>query len=270
MSRVTTRLTILGCGSSGGVPRIGNIWGACNPANPRNRRRRCSVLVERTDASGTTRVLVDTSPDLREQLLSAGVETLDAVVYTHEHADHAHGIDDLRVVAYNAQAQIDVYMEDRCWEKVGRRFDYCFQTPAGSSYPPILTRHRIEPLQAFTIGARQGRGPDMEILPLKQIHGAITSMGYRFGPVAYCTDLNHLPDESAARLQGLDTLVIDALRYTDHPTHFNVATALEWIKTLSPRRAFLTNLHIDLDYDELEAALPAHVKPAHDGLVIIA
>jgi phosphoribosyl 1,2-cyclic phosphate phosphodiesterase len=257
--------TILGCGSSGGVPRPGTGWGKCNPANSKNRRRRCSLLVDRIGAAGRTRVLVDTSPDLREQLLDADVDWLDGVLFTHEHADHTHGIDDLRGLFLRHHRRIDVYLDEPTQRVMTARFGYCFVTPPGSNYPPIVNERRIEAGRAVTIA---GRGGPVTALPIEQDHGDIPSLGFRFGDVAYSSDLRALPSESITALEGLDLWIVDALRDTPHPSHFTVAEALEWIERLAPRRAILTNLHVDLDYDELRARLPPHVVPAHDGLRI--
>ncbi len=260
---MTLSVTILGCGSSGGVPRPALGWGACDPANPKNRRRRTSLLVERRDTAGITRVLVDTSPDLREQLLDAEVDLLDGVLYTHEHADHTHGIDDLRGLFIRRRRRIDAYLDETTSRAVRARFDYCFAKPPGSDYPPILNEHRIVPGQAITI---QGEGGPITALPVLQEHGDIPSLGFRFGDVAYSTDLSGMPPDSAAALHGLKLWIVDALRYTPHPSHLSLAEALAWIERLKPERAILTNLHSDLDYDTLRAALPPHVQPAHDGL----
>jgi phosphoribosyl 1,2-cyclic phosphate phosphodiesterase len=255
--------TILGCGSSGGVPRPALGWGACNPANPKNRRRRCSLLVERRTGDKTTRVLVDTSPDLREQLLDADVDQLDAVLYTHEHADHTHGIDDLRALYIHQRRRIDAYIDDATSRVLFHRFGYCLVTPPGSNYPPIMTEHRMKAGETVTI---TGEGGTITALPYLQDHGDIASLGFRFDNVAYSSDLVRLPDESVAAVEGLDLWIIDALRYRPHPTHFSVDDALAWIARMKPRQAILTNMHSDLDYDELAARLPENVVPAYDGL----
>jgi phosphoribosyl 1,2-cyclic phosphate phosphodiesterase len=263
---MTLTFTILGCGSSGGVPRPAIGWGACDPANPRNRRRRCSLLVERRNpAGGRTRVLIDTSPDLREQLLGAEVDWLDGVFYTHEHADHTHGIDDLRGLFLRHRRRIDVYLDESTHRVLYDRFGYCFVTPPGSNYPPILNGHRIDAGRPVTIA---GQGGPITALPFLQDHGDIASLGFRFGDVAYSSDLRDLPPASIAALSGLDLWIVDALRYKPHPSHFSVAEALDWIRRISPRRAILTNLHTDLDYDELRTRLPPNVEPAYDGLRI--
>jgi phosphoribosyl 1,2-cyclic phosphate phosphodiesterase len=257
--------TILGCGSSGGVPRPGTGWGACDPANPKNRRRRCALLVERRGAGGVTRVLIDTGPDLREQLLDAKADSLDAVFYTHEHADHTHGIDDLRGIYLRARRRVDVYAHDATTRMLMTRFSYCFVQPPGSEYPPILTMHAITPGVPLTI---DGKGGPIAALPFIQDHGDIRSLGFRFGGVAYSSDLHGLPADSIAAVADLDLWIVDALRTTPHPAHFSVADALAWIERLGPKRAILTNMHHDLDFEVLRASLPPGVEPAYDGMRI--
>jgi len=256
-------LRILGCGSSGGVPRVGYGWGACDPADPRNRRRRCSVLVERREAGGTTRVLVDTSPDLREQLLDAEVQRLDAVLFTHAHADHTHGIDDLRPLVIQMRARIPVYADAITRALLTARFGYCFETPPGSAYPPILDLRALDEGSETAVAGEGGR-LSAEALPVE--HGNEAALGFRFGPAAYMPDVSLIPEGVEARLHGLDLLIIDALRETPHPTHFSVSDALALIERVRPRRAVLTNLHTDLDYASLARRLPSGVTPAHDGL----
>lgn len=262
---MSSRLTILGCGSSGGVPRIGSLWGDCDPQNPRNRRRRCSILVERRGPRGATTVLVDTSPDLREQLLDVRAASIDAVLYTHDHADHTHGIDDLRMVAYAMRRRIDIYADPVTRKSLVERFTYCFSTPAGSSYAPILNARESNAGVPIRI---EGAGGVMEVMPVPQIHGDIASLGYRFGGTAYSPDISALPDEAVPLLSGLDLWIVDALRYTPHPSHFHVKRALEWIGKLKPTRAILTHMTADLDYETLKRELPAGVEPAYDGMVI--
>ena len=259
------RVTILGCGSSGGVPRIGPDWGACDPGNPKNRRRRCSCLLERRGAEGTTTVLVDTSPDVREQLLTANVGAVDAVVYTHDHADHTHGVDDLRAVTLRMRRRVPVHMDDAVWETMHGRFGYCFETPPGSSYPPILEAHRLAHGEPLTI---EGAGGPITILPIPVGHGDIDALCLRIDDVAYMPDVKDIPATSAVQLRGLDTLIIDALRDTPHPSHLSVDDALGWIAELRPRRAVLTNLHIDLDYDELSGRVAGIADVAYDGLAV--
>jgi phosphoribosyl 1,2-cyclic phosphate phosphodiesterase len=263
-------VTILGCGSSGGVPRIGGPdgtgdWGACDPANPKNWRRRCSILVRRHGPHGTTNVLIDTAPELREQLVAARCGHLDAVLITHNHADQTHGLDDIRAVAYTMRKRIDLYTDRRTLDGLDERFGYIFKTPPGSGYPPIATPHEIAPLRSFAI---EGAGGSLPVLPFWQVHGNFGALGFRFGPFAYSSDVNAMPEESLGALEGIDCWVVDALRYTPHPTHAHVALALEWIAKIRPGQAVLTNLHVDLDYETLRKELPAGVEPAYDGMVL--
>jgi phosphoribosyl 1,2-cyclic phosphate phosphodiesterase len=255
--------TILGCGSSGGVPRLGNDWGDCDPANPKNRRRRCSLLVQRKTADGTTTVLIDTSPDLREQLLDAGVGTLDAVVYTHSHADHVHGIDDLRQIVFNTRRRLPVYADGPTQDALITRFGYAFIQPEGSPYPAILDMHSIDgPLSI------SGAGGDITLTPFRAEHGSMDALGFRIGPLAYVPDVVEIPPESWPFLQNLDCWVLDALRRKPHPTHAHLALSLDWIAQAKPLRAVLTNMHVDLDHATLLAELPPHITPAHDGMTI--
>jgi phosphoribosyl 1,2-cyclic phosphate phosphodiesterase len=262
---MSLKFTILGCGSSAGVPRPALGWGACDPSNPKNRRRRSSLMVERRGEEGVTRVLIDTSPDLREQLLGADVDSLDAVLFTHEHADQTHGLDDLRPLVLHRRRRIPAYMADSAARDIRLRFAYCFETPEGGSYPPILTHHRIEPDGAFEIG---GKGGGVAILPFAVTHGDISALGFRIGGLAYTPDISDLPAASVGALAGLDVWIVDALRDIPHPTHFNVDTALQWIARVRPRRAILTNLSADLDFEELRRRLPENVEPAFDGLTM--
>lgn len=263
---MTLRATILGCGSSTGVPRVALGWGDCDPANPKNRRRRCSLLVERSNGAGRrTTVLVDTSPDLRMQLLDAEVDWLDAVLFTHEHADHTHGIDDLRPLVLKKRRRVDVHMDEPTSQALNARFRYCFETPPGSQYPPILTEHRLEAGRPVTIAGDAGA---IVALPFRQAHGDIITLGFRFAGLAYSCDISALAPESLPLLEGLDIWILDALRYRPHPSHFSVDDALGWIDRVRPKRAILTNLHSDLDYETLRARLPAQVEPGHDGMVL--
>ena len=259
------RATILGSGSSGGVPRIGGAdgrgeWGACDPNEPRNRRRRCSLLVE----SGATQVLVDTTPDMREQLIDARVGRLDAVLITHDHADQSHGIDDLRMIAQNMMKRVDVHAAEDTLRVLTNRFGYCFK--GNDAYPAVLQSHAIpRPFRTFSIA---GQGGSIPVLAFDQDHGTMISQGFRFGPIAYSSDVFELDDAAFAALEGVECWIVDALRYRPHPTHAHVDKALSWIRRVKPKRAILTNLHIDLDYRTLRDALPAGVEPAYDGLVI--
>jgi phosphoribosyl 1,2-cyclic phosphate phosphodiesterase len=253
------RVTILGCGTSGGVPRVGGTngtgeWGAADPADPRNRRRRCSILVQHR---GKT-ILVDTSPDLRSQLLDAEVERLDAVLWTHEHADQVHGIDDVRPYMLRQGGPIDSWADQRTYEILRQRFRYCFEAEDGF-YNPIYRHHQIDgPFVAAGVPVR----------PFVQDHGIAQSLGFRFGPVAYANDVVTLPEAAFDVMAGAEVLIVDAMRFRPHPTHAHLGRALEWIERIQPKRAFLTNLHVDMDYAELDRLTPAHVQPCHDGLAI--
>ncbi|MFC3725911.1 MBL fold metallo-hydrolase [Neoaquamicrobium sediminum] len=260
------RLVITGCGSSPGTPRIVGDWGDCDPSNPKNRRRRAAALVERISESGeVTRVAIDTGPDFREQMLDAGATHLDAVVYTHPHADHIHGIDDLRGYFLVQRHRIDIHADKPTLERLRDAFGYCFETPPGSSYPPIVTPHVIAHDVPFTI---DGAGGPITFLPLTLVHGDILSLGFRIGGLAYCSDVSDFPAETAAQLEGLEVLVVDALQYRPHPSHLSLVQALEWIERLQPQRAVLTHMHIPLDYEAVRAETPDHVEPAYDGMVI--
>lgn len=259
--------TILGCGSSGGVPRIGNVWGACDPDEPRNRRRRCALLIEGwlEDGGEPTRVLIDTGPDIREQLLDARVDRVEAVLYTHAHADHIHGIDDLRVLALHNRKRVDVYFTAETSQRLHEAFGYCFSTPPGSDYPPILNAHEISPGQRLVV---DGPGGSIELLAFEQEHGSITSLGFRVHDFAYSVDLSGFPEQSFAAISGLDVWILDALRPTPHPSHLSLPETLDWIERFMPRQVVLSDMHIDLDYARTEAETPAHVTPAFDGMQI--
>jgi phosphoribosyl 1,2-cyclic phosphate phosphodiesterase len=260
---MTQTLTILGCGSSAGVPRPALGWGACDPANPKNRRRRCSLLVERTSASAATRVVIDTSPDLREQLIDANVDHIDAVFLTHEHADQTHGIDDLRSVVLHQRRRIPVYLNQSTAKHILLRFSYCFVSPEGSDYPPILDALPIEAGESRTIA---GKGGSLTLSAFILQHGNIPSLGYRIGGAAYTPDVSDIPRESWSALENLDLWIIDGLRYTGHPSHFSVNDALSWIDRFKPKHAVITNMHSDLDYEVLRLSLPPNVIPAYDGM----
>lgn len=257
------RFTILGCGSSGGVPRLGGHWGDCDPENPRNRRRRCSMLVERDGADGTTSVLIDTSPDLRSQLLDTGTGRLDGVVYTHAHADHVHGIDDLRMIVFNMRRRVPVWADGDTQNDLLSKFGYAFVQPEGSPYPPILTMKTIS--GPFEI---DGPGGPIPFLPFKVGHGSIDALGFRIGGLAYLPDVADIYDKAWETLQDLDYWVLDALRRTPHPTHAHLAQSLEWIARAKPKHAVLTNMHIDMDYETVSAETPDHISAAYDGLTL--
>lgn len=258
---------ILGCGSSGGVPRIGNRWGVCDPSEPKNRRSRCSLLVSQGEKGRRTNILVDTSPDMREQLLSARCSSLDGVLYTHDHADQTHGLDDLRPVSYTMGRKIPTYLDASTKGTLLRRFDYVFQQVEGSNYPAILEAVDMPPLsKSFEI---EGEGGAISITPFQLEHGStVQSLGFRFGSVVYTPDVSNIPEASAGVIRAADVWIIDALRPEPHPTHFNLDQALSWIDRLKPKRAILTNMHISMDYQTLCRELPQNVTPAFDGMEI--
>ena len=259
----TLRFTILGCGSSGGVPRLGGLWGDCDPENPKNRRRRCSLLVERDGPDGTTTVLIDTSPDLRDQLLDAGVGRLDGVIYTHDHADHVHGIDDLRMIVFNMRQRLQVWANGDTQDALISRFGYVFVQPKGSPYPPILDLNTIDGDTVI-----EGPGGPITFTPFEVDHGSIDSLGFRVGDVAYLPDAAAIPDATWPMLDKLDIWIVDALRRDPHPTHSHLAQTLDWIARAKPKRAILTNMHIDLDYATVLAETPDNVEPAYDGMTL--
>jgi phosphoribosyl 1,2-cyclic phosphate phosphodiesterase len=251
------RVRILGCGSSGGVPLVGGNWGQCDPLEPKNRRRRVSLLIQH----GGSTVLIDTSPDLREQLLDAGTRRIDAVLFTHAHADHLHGIDDLRGFNRLMRLPIPVYAHERTLADIERRFDYVFTPvePGGSFYKPTLMPHAID-------GPFELAG--LAVTPFEQDHGFSKTLGFRLGAVAYSTDVVELDDAAFEILAGVELWVVDCLRYEPHPTHSHLAKTLSWIERVKPRRAVLTHMDVDLDYATLRRQLPAGVEPGYDGLVI--
>ncbi len=254
------RVTILGCGGSSGTPAVDWGWGRCDPDNPRNRRRRPSILVE----NGGTAVLVDTSPDLRQQLLGAGVKRLDAVLFTHYHADHLHGIDDLRPINRAMHAPLDAYAEAETIAMIGKRFGYVFETLDGDAthfYKPTLIPHEIRGGERIHVGA-------IPIDVIGQDHGFCTSLGFRFGPIAYTTDAVDLPDYAFDLLAGVEAWIIGVLTERPHPTHAHVGKALDWVARVKPKRAVLTHLSTYFDYDTLAGRLADGVEPAYDGMVI--
>jgi len=260
------RITILGCGSSPGTPRPNGDWGACDPADPRNRRSRASALIERVREDGAaTSVLIDTGPDFRNQMIDAGVRHIDAVVYTHAHADHIHGVDDLRTYTLSQRRLIDVYADLVTLNRLYEGFGYCFEQPPGSSYPPILKANVISHDAPFTI---EGEGGPLTFMPLPQMHGDIISLGFRVGNLAYCSDVNDYPHATVSRMSGLKLLVIDALQYRGHPSHLSLSEALGWIERLGAERAVLTHMHTPLDYATVQRETPDNVEPGHDGLVM--
>lgn len=260
----TLQVTILGCGSSGGVPRADGEWGACDPAEPKNLRTRCSLLVRRRGEGpeAETTVVVDTSPDFRLQTAFAGAKRLDAVLLTHDHADQVHGIDDVRAFFLRQRARIPTYMDAATETSMMRRFGYIFEGEGG--YPAICELAALPPHgQAWAVEGPSGPIP---VVSFDQDHGGVRSVGYRFGDVAYSSDVVNLDPAAFEALAGVEVWIVDALRWRPHPTHAHVERALEWIAEVAPKRAILTNLHIDLDYEDLKAKLPAGVEPAFDGL----
>lgn len=259
-------VTILGCGSSGGVPRADGAWGDCDPENPKNFRTRCSVMVRRRGdgAARETTVLVDASPEFRLQAAKAGMKRLDAILLTHDHADQVHGLDDVRAFFLRQQARIPCWMDGSTDRTMMRRFGYIFEGEGG--YPAICDREALPPHgAAWRIEGPSGAIP---IVTFDQDHGGVRSVGYRFGDVAYSSDVVGLDETAFEALGGLDVWIVDALRRRPHPTHAHLERTLEWIDRVRPRRAILTNMHIDLDFEQLRAELPAGVEPAYDGLVI--
>jgi phosphoribosyl 1,2-cyclic phosphate phosphodiesterase len=250
------KVTVLGCGASWGVPAIGPDWGRCDPADSRNRRR-ASLLIETLGRA----VLIDTSPDLREQLLAAGVSRLDAVLLTHAHADHLHGIDDLRMISQLAGHAIPFYAGGPALGEAERRFGYAFRPALAGKpvYRPALAAQEID--GPFSVAG-------IPVVPFTQSHGFIETLGFRIGAVAYSTDVVELDDDAFAALAGVELWVVDCLRREPHPTHAHLAKVLAWIERLRPRRAVLTHMDQSLDYRELSAELPDGVEPGHDGLVI--
>ena len=252
------KVTILGSGTSQGVPRVGgklnNGWGLCDPSNPKNRRRRVSIMVE----EGDTRLIVDTGPDLREQCLSTDIIWVSAVLYTHDHADHTHGIDDLRALAQNMKKNISVYSNKHTLDVLKTRFDYIFKSRRG--YPSICTAHEID-LTPFKIG-------DIEVQSIELIHGSIITYGYRFGNVCYCTDFNDIPAHSYQFLQGLDVWIVDCLREDPHPTHCHLEQTLGYIDKFKPKHTILTHMTAEMDYQTLKNKLPKGVEPAYDGMIV--
>lgn len=257
-------VTILGCGSSGGVPRADGDWGVCDPAEPRNFRTRCSMLVRRLGEGDQTTAIVDTSPELRIQSARAGVKRCDAVLLTHDHADQVHGLDDVRAFYLRQQARIPCWMDAATDATMMRRFGYIFEGEGG--YPAICDR-RLIPAHGvdWQVDGPSGAIP---VRTFDQDHGGVRSVGYRFGDIAYSSDVVGLDDAAFEALADLDVWIVDALRRRPHPTHAHLELALEWIARVKPRRAILTNMHIDLDFRQLAAELPEGVEPGYDGLTI--
>ena len=257
------RFTILGCGSSGGVPRIGDNWGDCDPKNPKNNRQRCSLLVERLNKTGTTRVLIDTSPDMRNQLLDAGVGSLDGVVYTHSHADHVHGLDDLRMIFFNMRTRINVWADQSTQNDLIERFKYAFVQPEASSYPPILNLNTIKGITSI-----DGNGGALIFIPFEVKHGNISALGFRIGPLVYLPDVSEMSTDAWNEVAKARCWILDALRRTPHPSHSHLENSLSWIKKSGIEKAILTNMHVDLDYETVMNETPKNVEPAFDGMIL--
>jgi len=221
------------------------------------------MLVERDGPDGTTSVLIDTSPDLRSQLLDAGTGRLDGVVYTHSHADHVHGIDDLRMIVFNMRKRVPIWADGDTQNELLSKFGYAFVQPEGSPYPPILTMKTIAGPFDIT-----GPGGPITLCPFTVGHGSIDALGFRIGDLAYLPDVATLTDEARDALQNLDWWIVDALRRTPHPTHSHLDQTLDWIADLAPKNAVLTNMHIDLDYVTVRDETPDHIHPAYDGMTI--
>ncbi len=258
-----TRLTFLGCGSSGGVPRLGGLWGACDPDNPKNHRRRCSVMIEKDGPEGTTRVVIDTSPDFRAQMLGENIGLLDGVIYTHAHADHVHGIDDLRMIVFNRKSRLPVWADEPTSEALLARFEYAFVQAEGSTYPPILELNPID--GPVTIS---GAGGDLTFEPFRVAHGGITALGFRIADLVYLPDVSDMDDAGWKAVEDLDVWVLDALRYDPHPTHIHYERALEWMERARPKRGIFTNMHIDLDWQTVQSDTPDYIDAAYDGMVV--
>ncbi|WP_279478668.1 MBL fold metallo-hydrolase [Aureimonas sp. SK2] len=259
------RLTVLGCGSSPGTPRITGDWGQCDPGNPRNRRTRCSAMVELIDGDDVTRVVIDCGPDFREQMLAASVRRIDGLLITHPHADHIHGLDDVRGYVIDHRKLVDLYADAATYERLFEAFAYCFRTPAGSSYAPIV---RYKPIEAGVPFEVEGPAGCLSIEPYAQTHGSIQSLGFRIGPFAYSSDVSDFPPPAIEAIRGADVLLVDALQYRPHPSHLSLDQALEWIERLGVPNAVLTHMHTPLDYETLRRTLPAHISPAFDGMRI--
>ena len=257
-------ITILGCGSSGGVPRIDGDWGDCDPKEIKNLRSRCSLLVQKfNNQNEVTTVLIDTSPDIRNQLLRANVNSMDAVLYTHDHADQSGGIDDLRVFALRKRKRVQVYIDEQTASRLIPRFSYCFNTLEDKVYPAILEKNTINPYESFSV---DGPGGKIEFIPFLQKHGKIDSLGFKFNNIAYSSDVVDFYDQSFDLLNDLDYWIVDALRHDPHPTHAHLSKTLGWINDFNTKKGILTNLHIDLDYKKLKNSLPNNIGPAYDNM----
>jgi phosphoribosyl 1,2-cyclic phosphate phosphodiesterase len=251
------KLTILGCGGSMGVPAIGGDWGACDPSNPKNYRTRSSIIVEKD----SFRILVDTTPDLREQLLKVNIGTVDAVLYTHAHADHVNGIDDLRVICKNIGKPLDIYANKQTLSELQTSFSYAFKQPNGDTvYKPTLIPHEVN--EPFKLGG-------INITPFDQDHGFSTTLGFRFNDTAYSTDVVNLDETALSILKGIKVWVVDCTQIEHHNTHAYLEKTINWIDIVKPERAILTHMNQSMDYAALKELLPSHVEPGYDGLILM-
>ncbi len=257
------KITILGCGGAGGVPLIGNNWGACDPKNPKNERLRVSLLAEEGGGEGGATLLFDTSPDMRQQLLRANVKDLTAIFYTHAHADHAHGIDNIRSVNWMTGRDLPLYADEQTLTELREIFPYIFHPPAATNrfYLPSIEPHEMKDSAVLTFGT-------MRVTSFAQKHGTSHSRGYRMNDFGYSTDVSELDDAAFEALKGVKVWVVGAIRERPHPAHANIELALEWIARVKPERAYLTHMDHSLDYETLKRQLPSNVEPAYDGLVI--
>lgn len=258
----TLTVKILGSGCSTGVPRVDGYWGACDPENPKNRRSRCSAWFGLSDGNAMTSVVIDTAPDFREQMIRAAVPHIDAILWTHDHADQTHGLDDMRAFTFARGRPIDGYMDEATYTTLIRRFGYIYTGNLG--YPPVCEPNLVPP--HGTQWSISGEGGDLPVITFDQAHGPIRSVGYRIGDIAYSSDVSDIPEESFDALQGLKVWIVDALRYKPHPTHSHLEKTLDWVERVKPERTILTNLHQDMDYEELKAILPDGVEPAYDQM----
>ena len=254
------KVPLLGTGTSVGVPRIGCSCSVCLSEDPRNKRLRCSVLLEYSRNADDVAILIDTTPDLRTQALRYGIDRLDAVLFTHGHADHLHGLDDVRCFCFDRDQPLPCYGDERTLDRIRRVFDYAFDSPYAHSLPQLDLR-RIDPLEPLNLFG-------IRVQPITVMHGSLPVLAFRIGDFAYVTDCNAIPSDSMDQLRDLDTLILDALRPKEHPTHFSVAQALEVVAEVKPRRAYFTHVAHELDHHSTNQTLPAGVELAYDGLVL--
>ncbi|WP_019961794.1 MBL fold metallo-hydrolase [Woodsholea maritima] len=264
------RYTILGCGSSGGVPRADGDWGVCDPSNPKNRRLRCSLLIERGDdldavenGDKVTRLLVDTSPDFRQQWLNVGSPALHGIFYTHDHADQTHGIDDVRALVYRQHIRFPAWMNDETHQRLTRRFSYIFEAPAHSLYPPLLDAKKLPERGEVLLCEGPGGPITARVFPVE--HGRVTCAALVVGGMAYTPDVSAIAPEDLSTVSGISLWIVDCLKNTPHPTHAHFQQVMDWRDAVRPARMALTNLHTDHDYEALRAQCPPGVEPVYDG-----